>query len=148
MLQNSSLISPGTIYMHCQWMISFTSENSSTVGIGILSIRSLQRWKNRCRIRSHALHNIYIDWLLVICIACGSFQDFLDWVLLLTRKLLNQGFLVVKSKSSLRKFYCHDHDLDNRYCEILFDFSFFSVRIPSVPSFKILCFTTVWLKWH
>jgi hypothetical protein len=33
--------------------------------------------------------------------ACGSYQDFLDRGLLLTRKLLNQGFLVVKLKPSL-----------------------------------------------
>ena len=35
--------------------------------------------------------------------------------LLLTRKLLNQGFLLVKLKPSLRKFYCHHHDLVDRY---------------------------------
>jgi hypothetical protein len=33
--------------------------------------------------------------------ACGSYQDFLDRGLLLTRKLLNHGFLLVKLKSSL-----------------------------------------------
>jgi hypothetical protein len=27
----------------------------------------------------------------------------------------NQGFLVVKFKSSFRKFYCRHHDLVNRY---------------------------------
>jgi hypothetical protein len=37
--------------------------------------------------------------------ACGSYQDFLDRGLLLARNLLNQGFLLVKMKSSLRKFY-------------------------------------------
>ena len=37
--------------------------------------------------------------------ACGSYQNLLDRGLLLTRKLLNQGFLLVKLKSSLRKFY-------------------------------------------
>ena len=41
--------------------------------------------------------------------ACGSYQEFLDRGLLLTRKLLNQGFLLVKLKSSLRKFYTNDH---------------------------------------
>ena len=35
----------------------------------------------------------------------GSYQNFLDRALLLTRKLLNQGFLLVMLKSSLRKFY-------------------------------------------
>ena len=42
-----------------------------------------------------------------------SYQDFLDRGLLLTRKLLNQEFLLVKS--SLRKFYGHHHDLIGRY---------------------------------
>jgi hypothetical protein len=48
-------------------------------------------------------------------LSCGSYYDFFDRGLLLTRKLLNQGFLVVKLKSSLRKFYCCHHDLVNRY---------------------------------
>jgi hypothetical protein len=34
---------------------------------------------------------------------------------MLTRKLLNQGFLLVKLKSSLRKFYGRHHDLIDRY---------------------------------
>jgi len=34
--------------------------------------------------------------------------------LLLTRKLLNQGFLLIKLKSSLRKFWGRHHDLVNR----------------------------------
>ena len=38
-----------------------------------------------------------------------------DRGLLLTRKLLNQGFLLVMSKSSLRKFYGRHHDLVDRY---------------------------------
>jgi hypothetical protein len=33
----------------------------------------------------------------------------------ITRKLLNQGFLLVKLKSSLRKFYGRHHDLVDRY---------------------------------
>jgi hypothetical protein len=44
-----------------------------------------------------------------------SEQDVLDWRLLLTRKLLKQGFLLVNLKSSLRKFYNRHHDLVNRY---------------------------------
>ena len=42
-----------------------------------------------------------------------SYQDFLDRRLPLTRKLLNQGSLVVKLKPSLRKFYGRLNDLDN-----------------------------------
>jgi hypothetical protein len=44
-----------------------------------------------------------------------SGSDFLDRGLLLTRKLLNQGFLLVMSKSSLRKFYGRHHDLVDSY---------------------------------
>ena len=43
--------------------------------------------------------------------ACGFYQDFFDRGLLLTRKLLNQGFILVKLKSSLRKFYGRHYDL-------------------------------------
>jgi hypothetical protein len=46
---------------------------------------------------------------------CGTYQDFIDRGLLLTRKLLNQEFLLVKLKSSLRKCYGLHHDLVNRY---------------------------------
>jgi hypothetical protein len=35
--------------------------------------------------------------------------------MLLTMKLLNQGYLIVKLKSSLRKFYGRHHDLVDRY---------------------------------
>ena len=47
--------------------------------------------------------------------ACGFYQNFLDIGLLLTRKILNQGFILVKLKSSLRKFYGRHHDLVDRY---------------------------------
>ena len=42
-------------------------------------------------------------------------SGFLDRGLVLTRKLLNQGFLLVKLKSSLRKFNGRHHDLVDRY---------------------------------
>ena len=41
--------------------------------------------------------------------------DFLDRGLLLTRKPLNQGFLLVKLKSSLRKVYGRHQDMLDRY---------------------------------
>jgi hypothetical protein len=49
-------------------------------------------------------HGVYISQLI--------FQSlwFLDWGL-----LLNQGFLLVKLKSSLPKFYGRQHDLVNHY---------------------------------
>jgi len=46
------------------------------------------------------LHNgVYISQMIRYSRACGSYQDFLDRGLLLTKKLLNQGFLLVKLKS-------------------------------------------------
>jgi hypothetical protein len=60
-------------------------------------------------------YGVYISQLIRDSRACGSYQDFLDRGLLLTRKLLNQGFHLVKLKSSLRKFYGRHHDMVDRY---------------------------------
>jgi len=61
------------------------------------------------------VYGVYITQLIRYSRACGSFQDFLGRWLLLKRRLLNQGFLLVKLKSSLRKFYGGHHDLVDRY---------------------------------
>ena len=60
-------------------------------------------------------YEIYISQRKRYSRACGSYQDFLDRGLLLTKKLLNQGFLLVKLKSSLRKCYSRPHDLVDSY---------------------------------
>ena len=60
-------------------------------------------------------YGVYISQLIRYSKDCGSYQHFLDRVLLLTRKLLNQVFLLVKLKSSLRTFYGRHHDLVDRY---------------------------------
>ena len=59
----------------------------------------------RSNIPAAPAYGVYISQLIRYSRACGSYQDFLDRGLLLTRKLLNQGFLLVKLKSSHRKFY-------------------------------------------
>ena len=59
-------------------------------------------------------YGVHISQLLLYYRAGGSYQDVLDRSLLLTRKLLNTGFLVVQLKSSLRKLYGHHHDLVDR----------------------------------
>ena len=61
------------------------------------------------------VYGVYISWLIRYPRACGSYQDFLDRGLLLTRKLSTQWFLLVKLKSSLRQFYGRHHDLVDRY---------------------------------
>jgi hypothetical protein len=54
-------------------------------------------------------------YIMLNLMRSGSYQDFLDRGLLLTRKLLNQSFLLLKLKSSLVKLYVRHHDLIGRY---------------------------------
>jgi len=60
-------------------------------------------------------YGVYISQLIRYSRACDSYQDFLDRGLPLTWKQLNQGFHLVKLKSSHRKFYGRHHDLVDRY---------------------------------
>ena len=60
-------------------------------------------------------YGVYISQLIRYYRACGSYQDILNRGLLLTNKLLNQGFLLVKLKSSLRKLHGRHHDLVDHY---------------------------------
>jgi hypothetical protein len=62
-----------------------------------------------------AYYGVYISLLMRYSRACDSYQDLLDRGLLLTRKQLNKGFLLVKLKSSFRKFYGRHHNLIDRY---------------------------------
>ena len=59
-------------------------------------------------------YGVYICQLIQYSRACGSYYEFLDRGLQLTRKLMNQGFLVANylyiSWSSLWMFYCCHHD--------------------------------------
>ena len=65
--------------------------------------------------------NLHMEYIYIylscdtISRPCSSYHDFLDRGLLPTRKLLNQGFLVAKLKSSLQKFCGRPHDLVNHY---------------------------------
>jgi hypothetical protein len=84
--------------------------------------QKIARWTlntNQSIIRSNIpaapAYGVYISQLIRYYRACGSYQDFLDRGLLLTRKLLNQGFFLVKLKSSLWTFYGRHHDLIHRY---------------------------------
>jgi hypothetical protein len=51
-----------------------------------------------CSNISAPAYGVYIYQMIRYSRACGSYLDFLDRGLLLTRKLLNQGFLLVKLK--------------------------------------------------
>ena len=60
-------------------------------------------------------YGLYIFQLIRYSRACGSYNDFLDRGLLLTRKLLYKGLLLVKLKSSLRKIYGRHNGFVDRY---------------------------------
>jgi hypothetical protein len=68
----------------------------------------------RCKIPTTPAYGVCISQLIRHSRSCGSYHDFLDRWLLLTRKLQNQWFLLVKLNSSLRKFYGCNHDLVDR----------------------------------
>ena len=58
---------------------------------------------------------IYISQLIRYSRACGSYHDVLYRGLLLTRKILNQRFLLIKLKSSHRKSYGRHYKLVGLY---------------------------------
>ena len=47
--------------------------------------------------------------------ACSDYVDFKNRGILLTKKLLKQGYEEERLKSSLRKFYGRHHELIDRY---------------------------------
>ena len=52
-------------------------------------------------------YKVYISQLIRHFRVCGSYQDFLDRVLLLTSKLLFKGFLVIKLQLWICSVCCH-----------------------------------------
>ena len=61
--------------------------------------------------------NFAIVIMELICYyrVCDSYKDFFDRGLLLTGKILNERFLLVKLKASLQKSYGRHHDFVNCY---------------------------------
>ena len=60
-------------------------------------------------------YGVYISQLIRYSRACEVYNDFIDRARLLTEKLLKQGYVAPKLKSSLLKFYGRHHDLVDRY---------------------------------
>jgi hypothetical protein len=89
-----------------------------------------------CNIHTTPVCVVYISQLIWYCSVYGSFIGFRDRRLLLTRKLLIQGIIEVKIKSSLgNSSWCH-HDLFIRYewwmcsvCPNHFLFSFMTYQL-------------------
>lgn len=63
----------------------------------------------------------YISHLVQYSTGCGSYHPFFSKVLLCTKKLLNQWFLVISMlKSSLRMFHGHQHGFVNQPVENIY----------------------------
>ena len=60
-------------------------------------------------------YGVYISQLVRYSRACGLYNDFLDRARILTNKLLRQGFVAERLKSSLQKFFGRHHELVDRY---------------------------------
>jgi hypothetical protein len=60
-------------------------------------------------------YRVYISQLVHYSIASGVYRDFLDRVRLLTDKLMRQGYVAKRLKSSLLNLYGRHHDLVDRY---------------------------------
>ena len=60
-------------------------------------------------------YEVYISQMIRYSRRCGSYQNFLNKGLLLTRKLLHQCFLLVKMTPSLQQVYGRHHDLVDSY---------------------------------
>ena len=60
-------------------------------------------------------YGVYISQLIRYSRACDDYNDFCVRGKLLTFKLMEQGFLELKLKSSLRKFFGRHHDLVDAY---------------------------------
>ena len=60
-------------------------------------------------------YGVYISQLIRYSRACDVYHDFLSRDRLLTNKLLTQGFVATRLKSSLLKFFGRHHELVNRY---------------------------------
>ena len=59
-------------------------------------------------------YGVYFSHLIRYSRACAQYSDFLDRLQLLTQKLLKQGYVAPRLKSSLQKFYGRHHDLVDR----------------------------------
>ena len=78
--------------------------------VNITSQISFFTLQKTLKYQNHMEFAMYISHLILYSRACGLYQDFLDGGLLLTRKLLNQGFLLFNLKASVRKSYGRHHD--------------------------------------
>ena len=66
-------------------------------------------------IPASSAYGVYISQLIRYSITCAQYNDFTDRAQLLTQKLLKQGYVAPKLKSSLDKFYGRHKKLVDRF---------------------------------
>jgi len=66
-------------------------------------------------IPSSPAYGVYMSQLIRYSRTCNSYQDFLHQFVLLTRKLLNQGFIETRLRSIFEKFFGRYHHLTLPY---------------------------------
>ena len=89
-----------------------TTLNDKTDDFNFVIVYFTFIWSN---ISAAPAYGVYIAQLIRYSRTCGSYKNVLDRGLLLTRTLPNQGFLLVKLKSSRPKFYYRHHHLVDNY---------------------------------
>ena len=89
------------------WNLSWCSHSAQNCSRNIecSNIHIRYYWSYCCALSATApAYGIYISQMIRYSRTCGSYQDVLDRGILPTNTLLNQGFILVKLKSSLRTF--------------------------------------------
>ena len=66
-------------------------------------------------IPSAPAYGVYVSQLIRYARGCSLYGDFINRGVLLTQKLLQQGYEEERLKSTLRKFYGHHHELVDHY---------------------------------
>ena len=76
-------------------------------------------------------YGVYVSQLIRYSRASSKYVEFVERGIMLSQKLLRQGYESIKLRSSLKKFYSRHHELighyDKRVSEILSDI------LPSLP---------------
>ena len=88
-------------------------------------------------------YGVYISQLIRYSRACDIYEDFIGRARLLTQKLLNQGYVAPKLKSSLLKFYGRHHDLVDRY-----DKTITQMKEDLFPWCPFLLHNLTWTTWQ
>ena len=102
----------GTFHHKCNWYrLESTITTSVTILISIL--QTFRSWGSN--IQSSPAYGVFISQLIRYASACSPYECFILRAFRLSNKLLGQGYVKERLKSSLRKFYGQYGDLTKQY---------------------------------